>query len=194
MPKENASDNQAGNPSINKSGSEPPIQSQAQKKLEPEKLLFSWKALERPFQKRQKAFWVRIFAIAAIFGLIIYIAEGAMPVILLVAILFLFYILSTVEPPIIEYSITNKGVKIAGRLNDWQMLYRFWFSKRLGHDLIIFETTLIPGRLELVISSKDKDKLSQVLSKYIPQEESPSTNIDKASNWISEKILKSESS
>jgi len=168
------------------------VQTQLPPRLVAEKILFTWKAAERPFKKREKSFWLRVFTISVLFGTILYIAEGVMPVVLLIAILFLFYILSTVPPHTIEYAVTNKGIKIAQSLNEWPNLLRFWFSQRMGYDLLVFDTTMLPGRLELIIESKDKEKLKQVISKYIVEEQQPATNLDKASDWVSEKILKFE--
>lgn len=158
-----------------------------------EKILFSWRAPERPFKKREKAFWVRVIAVASVFGLIFFVAEGTMPVILLISVLFLFYILSTVEPPEVDYSITNLGIKIAGRLTDWSFMYRFWFSKKLEAEVLVFDTSLFPGRLELVVNPKDKDKIKKLVGKYVLQEEAPTTTLDRVSNWISQKLFPSES-
>ena len=155
---------------------------------EPEKNLFSWKAPARPFKRRNRDFWVTVFAIAAIGGLILYIIEGIMPVILIIALVFLFYILSTVEPEPVEYSVTDKGIKIGDKRTDWGLLTRFWFSRRLESDLLIFEMTALPGRLELVISAKDKVAIKKAVSGYIPEEEAPPVNLDKAANWFSKKL------
>ncbi|KKQ93619.1 MAG: hypothetical protein UT19_C0009G0028 [Candidatus Woesebacteria bacterium GW2011_GWB1_39_10b] len=111
-----------------------------------------------------------------------------MPVVLLIALVFLFYILSTVEPETIEYAITNKGIKVADRRNDWEIFTRFWFTKRLNTDLLILETLAIPGRLELVINESDKEKTKKTLSLYIPEEEAAPTRMDKASDWVSKKL------
>ncbi|MCH7641558.1 hypothetical protein IID22_05180 [Patescibacteria group bacterium] len=155
---------------------------------EPEKSLFSWRAQGRPFKRRNRDFWVSVFAIAAIGSLILYIIEGVMPVILIIALVFLFYILSTVEPEPVEYSITNKGVKIGGKRTDWVLLTRFWFSRRLESDLLVFEMISLPGRLELVISGKDKAAIKKTVLGYIPEEEAPPTNMDKAADWFSKKL------
>ena len=169
-----------------------PTQGQEDQLREPEKVLFTWKAQERPFKKRERAFWVRVMAVASIFGLILFIAEGAMPVILLISVVFLFYILSTVEPPQINYAITNRGLKIADRSTDWLFLRRFWFSNRLGSELLVFETNNLLGRLELVIDPKDKTKLKDILEKYVSEEDKTLDNFDKASNWLSEKLFPSQ--
>lgn len=157
-------------------------------KREPERNLFSWSAPSRPFKMRGREFWVRAIAIASVGGLIFFLVEGIMPVILIVSLVFLFYILSTVEPETIEYKITNKGIKVADRRTDWGFLTRFWFSRRFESDLLVFETLNVPGRLEIVVNSKDKRALRKALTTYLLEEESPPTSTDKLANWFSEKL------
>ncbi len=96
--------------------------------------------------------------------------------------------MSTVEPENIEYKITNKGIKIAGRLNDWNMMGRFWFTKRLDNELLVIETRTLPGRMELVVTSEVKDQIKKELSEYLTHEEIPASGIDKAANWFSNKV------
>lgn len=154
----------------------------------PEKDLFSWKAPGRPFKRRDREFWIKVLAIAGIAGLILFIIEGLMPVILIISLIFLFYILSTVEPDVIDYKITNKGIKIADKRTAWGLLTRFWFSKRFNSELLIFETPVLPGRLELVINPKDKTAIRKALSAHLPEEEASPSNMDKAANWFSKKL------
>jgi uncharacterized membrane protein len=156
--------------------------------IKPEKELFSWRAPARPFKKRDREYWMTIMAIAGLVGLIVFIAEGAMPVILIIAVIFLYYVLSTVEPEEIEYKVTNFGIKIVDRRTEWELLTRFWFTQRFNNHLIVFEMLVMPGRLELVINPEDREKLTKVISGYIPEEEAPPTNLDRASNWFARKL------
>lgn len=157
-----------------------------------EKVLYKWIAPARPFKRRNREFYVTVIAIIGVVGLILFFAEGVMPVILLISLVFLFYILNTVEPENIEYQITNLGIKVAGKLNDWQTLYRFWFSKRFDNHLLILQTAFIPGRLEIVYDKKDKEEIKNILEKYIPQEEAPPSNLDRLTNWIGKKLPNSK--
>lgn len=155
---------------------------------EPERDLVSWEAPARPFKRRDRQFFVTVFAMAGIVGLVLFFAEGPMPLILIISLVFLYYVLSTVEPEDIEYKVTNKGIKVAGKLTDWQNLRRFWFSKRFDTELLVVESFLIPGRLELVIKSDIKEKLKKEISAYIPFEEVPASGLDRATEWFA-KIL-----
>jgi hypothetical protein len=158
--------------------------------VEPERELFGWVAPARPFKRRDREFWVTVISIAAITGIILFLIEGIMPVILIISIIFLFYVLATVEPENIEYKITNKGVKIAGKRTDWADIRRFWFSARFNSQLLIFEIVKLPGRLELVIDNKEKEKARKVLKDYVLEEELPPSGLDRAANWFSKKLPK----
>lgn len=155
---------------------------------EPERELLVWTAPARPFKRRDRQFFVTTFAMAGIVSLILFLAEGIMPVLLIISLVFLYYILSTVEPENIEYKITSKGVKIAGKLLEWQLLKSFWFSKRFDSELLNIETFVIPGRIELVITPEVRENLKKELLTYIDEEDHKDSNLDKVVSWVSSKI------
>ncbi len=155
---------------------------------EQERELVSWTAPARPFKRRDRQFFVTTFAMAGIVGLILFFAEGIMPVLLIIALTFLYYVLSTVEPEKVEYRVTNKGVKIAGKGTGWQLLNKFWFGKRFDSEVMIFDTVIIPGRIEFVITPEVKDRLKKEVSAYIPYEEVPASNLDKLTGWFAGKL------
>ena len=155
---------------------------------EPEKDLVSWTAPARPFKRRDREFYITILAIAGIVGLVLFLIEGFMPVILIVSLVFLFYVLSTVEPENIEYKITNKGIKVVDKRTDWALMNRFWFSRRFDSELLVVETLGLPGRMELVINAGDKEEIRKALSSYIVEEEAPPSYLDKAANWFAKKL------
>jgi len=164
------------------------IQPQPTVRFEPEKELFGWKAASRPFKKKDRDFWVRLVTIAGVFAVILFLIEGTMPVVLMISLLFLFYVLSTVEPEEIEYKITNKGIKIADKRIDWDLLTRFWFTKRGESELLVVGTLGLSGRLELIINESDKDKIRKTLLNFLPEEEMAPTNMDKMSGWLTSKL------
>ena len=158
-------------------------------KIEPEKTLIEWVSPARPFKRRDREFWVTIIAIAAVVGLIIFVIEGSiMPILLIISLVFLFYILATVEPENIDYTITNYGIKIAEKRTDWELIRRFWFSRRFNDQLLILETFTLPGRLELVVNEKEIDKIKKMLKDYIIEEEAPPSYLDKTANWFTKKL------
>jgi hypothetical protein len=155
---------------------------------ESERDLVTWTSPARPFKRRDRQFYVTTIAIAGIVGLVLFLAEGAMPVILIISLVFLYYVMSTVEPENIEYKVTTKGIKIAGRLTEWQGITRFWFSKRFDNDLLVIGTLMIPGRLELVMKPEIRDELKKKISDYVPYEEIPASGLDRVTNWVAAKL------
>ena len=155
---------------------------------EPERDLVTWTAPARPFQRRDRQFYVTTFAIAGIVSLILFLAEGIMPVILIISLVFLYYVLSTVQPESTEYKVTTKGIKIANKLTEWGYLNRYWFAKRFDNELMIVDTVLLPGRMELVIDPSVKESLKREVSAYVPYEEVPPTSLDKVTNWFAQKL------
>lgn len=153
-----------------------------------EKDLITWIAPARPFKRRDKQFYLTTVSIAAIVCLILFLAEGAMPVILIISLIFLYYVMSTVPPEDIEYKITTKGVKVAGKTTEWQFLGRFWFSKRHDAELLVLETAIIPNRMEIVIKSEIKEEIRGILKDYLVEEEISPSSLDKAIDWFSKKL------
>jgi hypothetical protein len=155
---------------------------------EPERDLVAWTAPARSFKRRDRQFYVTTFAIAGIVSLVLFLAEGIMPVILIISLVFLYYVLSTVQPENVEYKVTTKGIKIAGKLTEWQYLNRYWFSDRFDNELMVVDTVLLPGRIEFVINEGVKEKLKKEVSAYIPYEEVPPSGLDRVTNWFAAKL------
>jgi len=155
---------------------------------EPERDLVAWSAFARPFKRRTRQFYVTAIAIASVVGLILFLAEGIMPVVLLIALIFLFYVMNTVEPQVVDYKITTRGISMAGKKVDWNLLGRFWFTKRASDELLIIETANFPGRMEFVIKEENKEEIKKALSSYLPEEEIPPSALDKAAAWVSKKL------
>ena len=157
-------------------------------KPELEKDLITWIAPARPFKRRDRQFYLTTISIAGIVCLILFLAEGAMPVILIVSLIFLYYVMSTVAPEDIEYKITNKGIRVGGRTTNWQFLGRFWFGKRYDNELLIVETAFIPNRMELVVKFEVKEEVRKNLREYLVEEEISPSKLDKAIDWFSKKL------
>jgi hypothetical protein len=178
-------------PAIDQNSTQSTLNSEPQAvvvRREPERDLVTWTAPARPFKMRDKQFYTATFAIAGIIALVLFLAEGIMPVILIIALVFLFYVLSTVPPENIEYKITTKGVKIAGKLTEWQALTRFWFRENMGSQILILESLFIPGRVELVTNPEIKNDLKKEISAYIPYEEISASGLEKITDWVSKKL------
>jgi len=155
-----------------------------------EKILMAWKGPVRPFKKRGKEFFSTVLAVAVLLSIIFFFIEGVMPVIVIAAVVFLVYILSTVAPEEVEYKITNRGVKIGEKDYPWGVMLRFFFTSRWGTELLVVEMPgVFPGRLEMVLAGGvDKEKLKKVMNDYLPLEKTPPGWVDKAAGWLSERV------
>jgi len=153
-----------------------------------EEVLFSWVSPARTFKRRSRQYYVTALAIASIIGFILFIAEGAMPVILLAALIFLFYILNSVPPQEAEYKLTNLGVKIDTKRTEWEFFSRFWFNDRFDNRLLILDMPGVIGRMELIIDRKDENDIRKIVAKHLIEEKAPPTFFDTIVNWFSSKM------
>ncbi len=157
--------------------------------LQEEKVLFKWEAVGRPFQKKDFEFWTTVIAILSLVCLILFFAKEWFLIVALISLVFLYYVLTTVEPRRVKHKITNKGIYFAGseQCFDWPFLRSFWFSQKWGHGLVNVETAVnFPRILHLVFADKDKKKLEKVLSGYLPQEKEEAKKgfVDRFSAWL----------
>jgi len=154
-----------------------------------EKTLVKWSAKSRPFKKRSREFYVNLYAISALVGLILFLIEGIVPVILVVAILFLFYIFSTIEPEEARYELTTFGMRVNDQLiRYWEEMGLYWFSKKMGEEVLVIETHTMPWKLEVIIPVENKDKIKDIVSKKLYENETPETSMDRFIHWIGSKI------
>ncbi len=154
-----------------------------------EKTLFEWEAPERAFKKRNKDFWITVVAILTLFSVVLFFIQEFFLILALVSILFLYYVLSTIEPENIKNRITNRAIYFGKAEYEWDILERFWFNKSLDSHLLEFETNLnFPGQISLVINEEDKEKIKEVVLKKLPLIESSPNFIDKVTKWFGDRL------
>ncbi|MBI4059116.1 hypothetical protein HY404_02640 [Candidatus Microgenomates bacterium] len=157
--------------------------------LKKEEMLFSWKAPVRPFKARGSQFFSTVVLLGILLSVIGFVLEGPMVVVLVWAVVFLVFVLFSVPPEEIEYTITNKNIVIAGKKYGLDEVSRFWLTERWGHNLLVFEMPVrFPGRLEMVINSGDREKIKETLENYLTYEEEPPGMADKTASWLSKKL------
>src|SRR3989344_4602157 len=153
-------------------------QEQIRPQVKQEEVLIKWTAPARPFKRFSRDFYVTIISAAVLFAAILFLIDGVMPALLIASVVFLFYVLSTVEPEDIEYQITTWGIKTAGSRTDWNFLGRFWLTSLFGKDVLVIEAANFAGRLELVLDLKKKGDIIKILSDYSIHEETPPSIFD----------------
>lgn len=150
-------------------------------------IVFSWKAPLRPYMNRSPQIIRFYLAIALLISLIIFFFGDRILLIPLWALLFLFYVFTVTPPPEIEHKISQFGIETAQMTFRWENLDHFFFTRRLGYDILVLVTVgPWPYYAYLVLPSEEiKDKVTLLLSEQVVYMEEPRRNFtDKATEWL----------
>jgi len=159
--------------------------------LKPVKMqsLLKWTAPERPFKKRDKEFFTTVAAIAVLLAIIFLFIKEWMAIGVIASLVFVGYVLATVEPEKTEHEITTRGVVTGGRLYKWEELRGFWFSEKWKSQLLNIDTNIrFPGRLMMLLSTAKQTEIKKILEKYVQFEEPEETFMDRSAKWLQEKV------
>lgn len=154
------------------------------------KTIISWKSPERIFKARSQKYFTKV----ALYGLIFVLAAVAFGEFFLVgviiALIFVVYVLATVAPQVIEHRITNMGIISGGRPFLWEELDSFWFDKKGDDRLLIVQTTLhFPSRLIILLTSVSERALLDILEKHLHYHAAPvHTLLDKWAHTLQKRI------
>ncbi len=157
-------------------------------KPQPEELVFGWVAPDRPFKQRKKQFFMTASTIAALICLILFFAGQVLPMAVVIAVLFVIYMLYTFPPHQITNQITTYGIRNENNLYYWEELGRFWFEQKLGNEIVLIEVSRFPNRLTLVLGEADRATIEAILSEVLLQEKPPLSPVEKAALWLQDKV------
>lgn len=158
-------------------------------KPEPLKTLLAWTASERPFKRRSREYFTTIGAIVFLIGVILLFLKEWLLIVVMIALMFVAYIMSTVEPRKVEHKITNQGIVTGGRRYRWGELGRFWFTEKWGEKVLHTETLFgMPRQLLMLLGETKQEQVKKILSDYLPFEEPEKTWVDNASEWLSRRV------
>jgi len=153
------------------------------------KSLLTWKAPERPFKKRSRDYFTTAGAIVFLLGVILFFLKEWLLIMVMIALLFVAYIMSTVEPRKIEHQITSQGIVTGDKKYKWEDLERFWFMERWGQKVLHVEKSAgIPRQLILLLGEANQSQIKKLLSEHLTLEEPEKTWIDNASDWVSRRV------
>lgn len=153
------------------------------------KTLLSWEAPERHFKKRSREYFTTIGAMVFLAGVILFFIREWFLIVVLIAFMFVVYIMATVEPRKIKHLITTQGLITGGRTYKWEELTRFWFMKKWGEDVLQIETFAgLPRHLTLLLEGTKPEQIKKILSKHLPFEEPEKAWIDSAGEWVSRRV------
>lgn len=157
-------------------------------KPQKEVVLKEWNAASRPYKKHNRQFYSTIAVIALLIALILFFAGQTLPVAVVLAVAFLFYVLNSIPPGIVSHKITTYGIRVENTLYYWEELGRFWFTKKYGLDVLHIEVSRFPNRITLLLGDIPKEEMELNLSEVLLHETPLPTAYEKAAAWLHEKI------
>src|SRR3990172_10643852 len=154
------------------------------------KAIISWKSPVRVFKARSKSYFTKIGLYALIF-ILAAIAFGEYFLVgVIIAVVFVVYVLATAAPETIEHKITNMGIISGGRAFLWEELDSFWFDKRGDDRLLMVQTDMhFPTRLIMLLTNVSERTLLELLEKHLHYHPSPvHTLFDKWAQTLQKRI------
>lgn len=152
--------------------------------------LIEWEAYERPFRPLNKEVFSTVIAGVFFFGVILFFIEGLIPVMMLVALVFWWYVMGTVTPEKDVYRFTSWGLESKEKLWVWDYMARFWFEGKGSTRVVVIEMlTSFPRHVRVVIDSDETENaVRELLSELIIEDEPKANWLDKASRWLETRI------
>jgi len=143
------------------------------------KVLAEWKAPLRIFKKRDKKFFRTALTIALVLALILIFLREFLLIGVILAIIFVTYVLSTIPPETVVHKITTQGINFAGHSYNWFEIRDFFFSSKEGVDIL--NITLYSGvsrKLPLILGKEvSKESIKKLLSKRVKFIENPQEDL-----------------
>ncbi|OGE31076.1 hypothetical protein A2631_05370 [Candidatus Daviesbacteria bacterium RIFCSPHIGHO2_01_FULL_44_29] len=148
---------------------------------DPLRTLVTWKALSRPFKKKDRSFYTTVAILVILFSPIA-LFLGGMPLFFALAALgFVVYVFNMVAPEDVDYKFSTQGVTIADHFYHWQELDSFWMSQKDGHSVLNILTQFrFPGVLMLTVEPGKEEEVKRVCARFLPfREIVPKTLVEK---------------
>ncbi len=159
-----------------------------EKKEERKEVLLSWISPSRLFKKRDPEYFRNIGAIVLLLFVILIFAREFLLIAAVLSIVFFVYVLSTVPPEEVLHKITNLGIDSANHFYRWEQLADFWFEEQWGQNLLVIRP-LFGTRTIILLGNQDRNKVRELVAKYIPYLEKPEkTWVDNAASWLTKKV------
>jgi hypothetical protein len=135
----------------------------------PTVILHKWTVPARAFKKRDNRWFVSVAFVILVFILLFAFLQDILPIFVLVALMFLVYLLGTVEPDDVEHQITNKGFYTMDKHYKWIDLKDFVFAKQGDWIKLYVNTKLsFPARLIMLVKEGEDKLIFEKLKTNIP--------------------------
>ena len=145
-----------------------------------------WSAPSRPYKKRDTSFYQTVATLVFLLVVILFFLQEFLVIGVILAIVFVGYVLAAVPPNEVVHRITEKGVWTDDTFFSFSDLSQFWFEKHLENTVLVF---YVPHRrskiLMMVVPVGIQDAIKQELQKHLTYREQPlRTLLDKISSWL----------
>jgi hypothetical protein len=158
-------------------------------RVEQEKMILTWKGPNRPFRKLEKKSLSVPMVIAFLVALIFALAGEWLLIAVVVALVFAYYVWTVFPPEVVEFAISNKGLRIRGQLYVWEVMTRWWIEEKWGMKILMVEAPGVGiGKLVLPLGEMEEVKLNKEMEKWLLHERPPETAVDRMGKWLEEKF------
>lgn len=154
------------------------------------KTVLEWKSPSRPFKRRDREYFTTIAAIVFLLGVILLFLKEFLLIGVILAFMFVSYVLATVPPEETDHKVTTEGITTGGKSFLWNELKDFYFTQKWSSPILNVNTKLkFPGRLIILLGNEEEKRIKEELGKYLSFRESPQiTWMDKAADWLSKRV------
>jgi hypothetical protein len=152
--------------------------------------LLTWKSPSRPFKKRDREYFTTVGAIIFLLAVILLLIKEFLAIGVLLALMFVIYVLETTEPEMVEHTITTTGLVSMGHDYKWDDLSTFWFREKWGILVLTITFRLRPlTRLIILVPEGMREKVKKELNSHLSYQEKPEKNwLDNAAEWLAKKV------
>ena len=154
------------------------------------KSIISWKSPVRVFIKRSNKYFTKV-GVFALIAILASIAFGEFVLVgVIIALVFMVYVLATSIPESVEHRINNMGIISGGKVFLWEDLDSFWFDKKGDERILVVQTYLrFPSRLIILLSNVADRTILDILERHIHYHHRPvHTLFDKWAMKLQSKI------
>lgn len=130
--------------------------------------IYEWKAPERSFDPKDRKWYIVVSGVALVFILAAILLQTYLLVVAILAILTVLFAMNTVVPPVFDYEITNKGIRMGEKMYIWKQIPSFWITER-GKDVFLnFEVSGKGNeRLMILVGDGNINIITTELIRYI---------------------------
>jgi len=135
----------------------------------PKEVYLTWESTHTHEVKGISKRFIRAFTIIGIFvGLLLVIMQEFFVILIVGSLIFVVQAMMKLTPEVAKYELSSHGLKIGDTVYYWDHLRRFFFVLREGVEVLAIDTTLgFPGRLFVSFDPSNKEKIKEILIKYL---------------------------